>query len=287
MKKVLAKNAGLAVSAPPDAVRAADVVFLATPFQANEGILNELAGALAGKVLVDCTNPVGPGLGHGLNSLESGSQLVQRLAPEARVVKAFSIYGFENFENNAYPGYGVKPAMLFCGDDADAKRTAAELIAELGWEPVDLGGLAQALHLEHMTLLWVRMVRAGGQSPHVVWARLTRQARRAFGQQEIAMEHVRTRNGPQNLGRGRVEALSDGVFAIVITLLVLEIRVPHVDFVVFTKGTTYSIVMGPVAYAVGAALSWVSTPAAFVCYAAIALYFVFPHEARAARSRVS
>ena len=96
------------------------------------------------------------------------------LAPQAKVVKAFSIYGFENFENSAYPGYNVKPAMLFCGNDAAAKGIVSQLIGELGWEPVDVGGIEQALHLEHMTLLWVRYVRAGKQSPHLVWAALRR-----------------------------------------------------------------------------------------------------------------
>ena len=41
--------------------------------------------------------------------------------------------------------------------------------------------------------------------------------------------------------------------------------------------------MGPVAYAFGSALAWVSAPAAFVCYAAIAAYFVLPRDARAKR----
>jgi hypothetical protein len=50
----------------------------------------------------------------------------------------------------------------------------ARLIVQLGWEPLDVGGLLQALHLEHMTLLWIRMVRMGGQSPHLVWAALRR-----------------------------------------------------------------------------------------------------------------
>lgn len=90
------------------------------------------------------------------------------------MVKAFSIYGFENFENSAYPTYDVRPAMMFCGDEAAAKATVAELIAQLGFEPLDVGGLEQALHLEHMTLLWARMVRVGGASPHTVWARLRR-----------------------------------------------------------------------------------------------------------------
>ena len=64
--------------------------------------------------------------------------------------------------------------MMFCGPDAGAKKTVAALIDQLGWEPLDVGGLEQALHLEHMTLLWVRMVRVGGASPHMVWAVLKR-----------------------------------------------------------------------------------------------------------------
>jgi predicted dinucleotide-binding enzyme len=174
LKTALGRNAAFKAAPTADAVRAAEVVFLATPFQANEAVLPRLAADLAGKVLVDCTNPVGPGLSHGLKGAQSGSESVQTLAPGAKVVKAFSIYGFENFENNAYPVFNVKPAMLFCGNDAAAKAVAAGLIAELGWEPLDVGGLEQALHLEHMTLLWVRMVRMGGRSPHLVWAALQR-----------------------------------------------------------------------------------------------------------------
>jgi predicted dinucleotide-binding enzyme len=55
-----------------------------------------------------------------------------------------------------------------CGNDASAKKTVGALIAELGWDPLDVGGLEQALHLEHMTLLWVRMVRVNGATPHMV-----------------------------------------------------------------------------------------------------------------------
>lgn len=173
-QKALARNPGLRIAAPQAAVASAEVVFLATPFQANEAALGAVAGELKGKILVDCTNPVGPGLSHGLNNTQSGSEWVQALAPGARVVKAFSIYGFENFEDSAYPGYGVKPAMMYCGQDGEAKGIVGELISQLGWEPLDVGGLEQALHLEHMTLLWVRLVRVEGHSPNLVWARLTR-----------------------------------------------------------------------------------------------------------------
>jgi len=128
VRRTQARNAALQARPIDDAVRSAQVVFLATPYSANAQVVPPLAEALAGKVLVDCTNPVGPGLTHGLDSRQSGSRVLQGLAPRAAVVKAFTIYGFENFENSAYPGYGVAPAMLFCGDDTGAKRTVAGLI---------------------------------------------------------------------------------------------------------------------------------------------------------------
>ena len=161
-------------SAPiEEAVRDAELVFLATPFGATTSVLGPLADALAGKILVDCTNPVGPGLSHGLKSERSGSEALQALAPKAKVVKAFTIYGFENLERPEFPAANVKPAMFFCGDDAAAKARVAPLITDCGFEPLDVGGLVQALHLEHMTLLWVRMVRVNGHSPRLTWAALT------------------------------------------------------------------------------------------------------------------
>ena len=81
------------------------------------------------------------------------------------MVKAFSIYGFENLKNNQISDYNLKPAMFFCGDDARFKSTVSALIASLDWEPLDVGVLKQALHLEHMTLMWVRMIRMWVNKP--------------------------------------------------------------------------------------------------------------------------
>ena len=89
-------------------------------------------------------------------------------------MKAFTIYGFENFEDRSFPDQIVKPVMMYCGQDPDAKTTVGRLISELGWDALDVGGIEQALHLEHMTLLWIRMVRVDGHSPHTVWAVLRR-----------------------------------------------------------------------------------------------------------------
>lgn len=171
----LKREPRLRVLAPTAAVAGAEVVFLATPFAAAESAVADLAPALAGRVLVDCTNPVGPGLTHGLQSARSGAEIVAGAAPAARVVKAFTIYGFENFLDSAYPGYGdLRPAMLLAGDDAKAKAVVAGLCTELGWEPVDTGPLSSSLHLEHLTLLWIKMARVQGLGPNLVWARLRR-----------------------------------------------------------------------------------------------------------------
>ena len=171
VKKALAECPDFDLQPVQAAVDAADLVFLATPFKANESALQGIA--FHGKTLVDCTNPVGPGISHGLKSERSGSEVVQELAPDARVVKAFSIYGFENFADSAFPGYHVKPAMLIAGNDAAAKEQVSAINSDMGFETVDTGALSQALHLEHMTLLWVKMVRAGG-AWHFAWAYLSK-----------------------------------------------------------------------------------------------------------------
>lgn len=174
VRKALARNPQLTVAPPKEAVAGAEVVFLATPYAANEEALRAVAAELEGKVLVDCTNPVGDNLSHGLASARSGSEVIQALVPNCQVVKAFTIYGFENFEDSAYPAYNVLPVMLYCGNDVAAKETVEPLIRALGWEPLDVGGLEQALHLEHLTLLWIRLVRMNGHSPNMVWAVLRR-----------------------------------------------------------------------------------------------------------------
>ena len=175
VRKAQEANPSLQSMSPEEALRAADIVFLATPFAANASALAGLGELLAGKVLVDCTNPVGAGLTHALKSEISGAEQVQQLAPKAKVVKAFTIYGYENFQDSSYPGYGdVRPAMLIAGNDAGAKSTVGSLCSELGWKPVDAGALDASLHLEHMTLLWIKMARVQGKGAGFVWAMLER-----------------------------------------------------------------------------------------------------------------
>lgn len=175
VQAALARNSHLMVQPPLEAVDSAEVVFLATPFAAVESALTPLKSALDGKVLVDCTNPVGANLSHGLQSKISGSETIQQLLPGTRVVKAFTIYGYENFEDSTYLGYGdLKPAMLIAGNDLAAKEIAKDFCRQLGWEPIDTGNIAMSLHLEHMTLLWINMARVQGRGTGFVWAMLQR-----------------------------------------------------------------------------------------------------------------
>lgn len=154
------------------AINLSDIIFLATPFSVAETILQSLH--FEGKTLVDCTNPVGPGISHGLRSNISGAEKVQEWAPSAQVVKAYTIYGFENLKDSNFPNYNVKPIMLIAGNNEGAKKQVETLNTDLGFETLDTGDLPQALHLEHMTLLWVKMVRANGHHPNFTWAYLER-----------------------------------------------------------------------------------------------------------------
>jgi hypothetical protein len=168
--KALAVNPRFTVKKIQDSVNEADIIFLAIPFRVIEEVLKGID--FKGKTLVDCTNPVGLGFTHGLQSVRSGSEVVQELAATAKVVKAFTIYGYENFIDNSFPEYNVKPLMLIAGNDKESKQLVSSLIEELGFFPKDSGNLEQALHLEHMTLLWIKMVRMDGHHPNFVWAYL-------------------------------------------------------------------------------------------------------------------
>ena len=170
--KAQSMNPGFNALGIQEAIDFADVIFLATPFKANEEILKPLQ--FGEKTLVDCTNPVGPGISHGLESKISGAEKVQEWAKDARVVKSYSIYGFENLENATFPKFEVKPVMLIAGNNSESKKMVHSLNSDLGYNTLDVGGLSQALHLEHMTLLWVQMVRANGHHPNFTWAYLER-----------------------------------------------------------------------------------------------------------------
>src|SRR5690606_23340653 len=111
---------------------------------------------LAGKVLIDATNPLdfSGGMPPRLLSPDgSGGQEVQRLAPKAKVVKAFNTVGNALMVNPQLPG--GPPTMFICGDDDGAKQTVAEVCRAFGWEVADIGGIDASHYLEAMCLVWV------------------------------------------------------------------------------------------------------------------------------------
>ena len=178
-KPPLAEIGGAASSrVVPDAVRGADVIVLATPWNAVPDVINAM-GDVRGKIIIDCTNPLSlnseGSLSLAVGSTTSGAEEVARLATGARVVKAFNTYGWENFADASYPGYGdIKPVMFYCSDDDEAKVMVAKLATDIGFEPVDTGGLGMARSLEPLALMWIRLSIRDGRNANFTWARLKR-----------------------------------------------------------------------------------------------------------------
>ena len=165
----------LKVGSITHALADADLVFLVTPYDQAISAVQGAGSHLDGKILVDCTNPVGPGFSHLLDNKQSATEEIQAAVPNAFVVKAYSVIGYDNMEDPTFPGYGkAKAAMLIAGNDANAKKTISELLEQLGWEPVDCGPASSALHLEHMTLLWIKLAYNQGQGRNFVWSLLRR-----------------------------------------------------------------------------------------------------------------
>jgi 8-hydroxy-5-deazaflavin:NADPH oxidoreductase len=130
----------------------ADVIVLAVPWPAVAETL-KAAGPLAGKIVVDATNPLGPDLSLTIGFNDSAGETVARLAPGARLVKAFNTTGAENMAKAH--DYAAKPMMPMAGDDAAAKTVVAKLAEDLGFEAIDAGPLKAARLLEPLASLWI------------------------------------------------------------------------------------------------------------------------------------
>ncbi len=148
-----------AVETNESATAPADVVVLCTPWQGTQQAVQN-CGDLAGKVLIDCTNPLTPdfaALEIGLAT--SGAEEVAKWAPGARVCKAMNQIGAAMMDAPQLPG---QPVMFICGDDDEAKSVTAGLVTELGFETVDIGDLTLARLLEPYALLWIHLaIRRG------------------------------------------------------------------------------------------------------------------------------
>ena len=159
-------EAGVEVVDVAAAAAAGEVVVLATAWDGAENAIGLAGGALAGKVLVDVTNPLAftDRLGLAIGHDDSGGEQVQRWAPAARVVKAFNTVGFELM---VQPDLDGGPGTMFvAGDDAEAKAVATSLAADLGWSVHDCGDLRAARLTEPLALLWIEHALRTGSRDH-------------------------------------------------------------------------------------------------------------------------
>lgn len=129
---------------PDEAARVADVVVVTVPFRARGDLPH---GALAGRVVVDTMNYY-PQRDGQVAELDDGStttsEVLQALAPDAKVVKAFNNIFFQHLASLARPsGAPDRSALAIAGDDPAAKATVRRVLDEIGYDTVDLGPLAE------------------------------------------------------------------------------------------------------------------------------------------------
>jgi len=170
--KDLAKEAGgnALAGTPAEAAHDADAVLLAVHWSRIDDVLNQV-GPLAGKTLLTCSLPMSQDDSHMVIGLTtSGAEALAAKVPEAHVVSAFgsvpSEVLFAVFEGR---GGKSRPDMVYCGDDDVAKRTAASLIRDAGFHPVDLGSLSFARHIEPFSLLVAQLAYNGADGPEVAY----------------------------------------------------------------------------------------------------------------------
>ncbi|MFC4050804.1 NADPH-dependent F420 reductase [Actinomadura syzygii] len=137
-----------------------DVVLLAVWHEGVPDVLRQ-AGPLAGRVLIDCTNPMEPPFER--LKTDGGPSAARRIADAtgARVVKAFNLC-HESVWRMTPPVFEGRPlGVPLCGDDAEALAAVRTLVSDLGCVPMDGGGLDRAGLLEAATALFVGLWVAG------------------------------------------------------------------------------------------------------------------------------
>jgi hypothetical protein len=166
--------AAVAASAPVqtttsnlEAVTGADVVVLAVPFGVVQEVAADLRDELAGKIVIDVTNPLAPNLTGLATNGSSAAELVQQAAPGARVVKAFNTVLAANQADPTVDGTQLDGFVA--SDDDEAKQTVVTLLGQIGFRPVDVGPLSAARYLEGMAFLNIALNAANGWSWGTGW----------------------------------------------------------------------------------------------------------------------
>ncbi|QBR04288.1 NADPH-dependent F420 reductase [Paraburkholderia pallida] len=135
-----------------EAIEKADVIILAIYFDAIKQFLTAHRDALAGKIIVDPSNPIAPdgkgGFRKTIPDKQSSGQLISGLLPDrARLVKAFGTLGAGSLE--AAANRSPERAVLFyAADDPEAGNIVARLISASGFAPIRVGGIDQSLRIE-------------------------------------------------------------------------------------------------------------------------------------------
>ncbi len=141
-----------------------DIVVLAVPYPAVSEIVAQRADQLAGKVVVDITNPLNF---QTFDSLlvpadSSATAEVAEALPNSRVLKAFNTTFAATLASGTV---GDQPTtVLIAGDDADAKAQLAEIVTTGGLRAVDAGSLGRARELEALGFLQLTLAAAGKTS---------------------------------------------------------------------------------------------------------------------------
>jgi predicted dinucleotide-binding enzyme len=141
-----------------ETARFGDVLVLAVKGTAAVATVDACGPALAGKVVLDATNPIAeaPPVNGVLQFFtgpnESLLEALQARAPAARFVKAFSCVGNALMVNPSLPG--GRPTMFICGNDEGARRQAAGILDRFGWETADMGLAEAARAIEPLCMLW-------------------------------------------------------------------------------------------------------------------------------------
>lgn len=136
----------------------AELIVLAVKGVAAEGIVKQVALKLAGKTVIDATNPIAEvppvnGVLKYFTTLEDSlMERLQRIATEANFVKAFSCVGNQFMVNPAFAE--GKPSMFICGNSDAAKKEVTSILDMFGWETEDMGKVESARAIEPLCILW-------------------------------------------------------------------------------------------------------------------------------------
>ncbi len=153
------KNPAAKTGTFADAAQFGEMLVLAVKGTAADEAL-KLAGKanLAGKVVIDTTNPIAPappvnGVLKYFTSLDDSLlERLQRSHPDARFVKAFNSVGSSAMVDPQFKG--GKPTMFICGNDEAARKTVTGILDQFGWETSDLGKAEAARAIEPLCMLW-------------------------------------------------------------------------------------------------------------------------------------